>query len=69
MCSCSAPEGISVAAVRDGRIVLLPITIGHDYGDDVANHLRRVSAADRLIVNPPDSIVAGQAVQIAGHTR
>ena len=61
-------EGIGVAAVRDGRIVLLPITIGHDYGDDV-EITSGVSAADQLIVNPPDSIVAGQAVQIAGHTR
>jgi len=34
-------EGIGVAAVRDGRIVLLPITIGHDYGDRCGNHLRR----------------------------
>jgi RND family efflux transporter MFP subunit len=61
-------EGIGVAAVRDGRIVLLPITIGHDYGDAV-EITSGVSAADELIVNPPDSIVAGQAVQIAGRTR
>jgi RND family efflux transporter MFP subunit len=61
-------EGIGVAAVRDGRIVLLPITIGHDYGDDV-EITSGVSAADQLIVNPPDSIVAGQAVQIAGRAR
>ena len=37
-------------------------------GDDV-EITSGVSAADQLIVNPPDSIVAGQAVQIAGHTR
>ncbi|MGA2434341.1 MAG: efflux RND transporter periplasmic adaptor subunit [Bryobacteraceae bacterium] len=56
-------EGIGVAAVRNGHIVLLPITIGHDYGDDV-EITSGVSATDRLIVNPPDSIVAGEAVQI-----
>ena len=61
-------EGIGVAAVRDGRIVLLPIAIGHDYGDSV-EVTSGLSPADRLIVNPPDSIVAGQAVQIAGSAR
>ncbi|MGO9094482.1 MAG: efflux RND transporter periplasmic adaptor subunit [Bryobacteraceae bacterium] len=61
-------EGIGVAAVHNGRIALLPITIGHDYGDDV-EITSGVSPADQLIVNPPDSIVAGQSVQIAGRAR
>jgi RND family efflux transporter MFP subunit len=61
-------EGIGVAAVRDGRIALLPIAIGHDYGDSV-EITSGVGPADRLIVNPPDSIVAGQAVQISAGAR
>ena len=47
-------EGMSAAAVRDGRVVLVPVTIGHDYGDslEVTSGLR---PDDRIIVNPPDS--------------
>ncbi len=56
-------EGMSAAAVRDGRVVLLPVTIGHDYGDalEVTSGLR---PDEQLIVNPPDSIASGQKVQV-----
>jgi RND family efflux transporter MFP subunit len=56
-------EGMCAAAVRDGRVVLLPVTIGHDYGDslDVAAGLR---PDEQIIVNPPDSLANGQQVQV-----
>jgi hypothetical protein len=56
-------EGMSAAAVRDGRVVLLPVTIGHDYGDslEVVSGLR---PDERIVVNPPDSLANGQVVQI-----
>ena len=28
-------EGMDVAAVRDGHVALLPVTIGHDYGNEL----------------------------------
>ena len=57
-------EGMNAAAVRDGRVVLLPVTIGHDYGDslEVTSGLR---ADERIIVNPPDSLASGQKVRMA----
>ncbi len=61
-------EKMSVAAVRNGHIALLPITIGHDYGDEV-EVTSGVNAADQLIVNPPDSLVDGQAVQVVSRGR
>lgn len=60
-------EGLSVAVVKDGKVVLTPITPGHDFGDriEVATGLKGDEA---VIVNPPDSIVSGQQVQIAQST-
>lgn len=56
-------EGMCAAAVRDGHVVLLPVTIGHDYGDSLV-----VSAGlrpdEQIIVNPPDSLANGQKVQV-----
>jgi RND family efflux transporter MFP subunit len=56
-------EGMSAAAVRDGRVVLLPVTIGHDYGDslEVTSGLR---PDDQIVVNPPDSLANGQQVRV-----
>lgn len=58
-------EGMSVAAVRDGRVALLPVTVGHDYGDEL-EIISGLRPNDLLIINPPDSIAAGQAVRISG---
>jgi multidrug efflux pump subunit AcrA (membrane-fusion protein) len=55
-------EGMSAAAVRDGHVVLLPVTIGHDYGDalEVTSGL---GLDDQIVVNPPDSLANGQEVR------
>jgi RND family efflux transporter MFP subunit len=57
-------EGITAAVLRDGRVALLPVTIGHDYGDslEITSGLRQ---DDQIIVNPPDSLASGQKVRIA----
>lgn len=57
-------EGLNVAAVRDGHVVLVPISVGRDYGNEleVVSGLRSEEA---LIVNPPDSLANGQAVRLA----
>jgi RND family efflux transporter MFP subunit len=56
-------EGLSVAAVRDGRVALLPVTVGHDYGNSL-EIVAGLNGDEQLIVNPPDSIAAGQPVRV-----
>jgi RND family efflux transporter MFP subunit len=58
-------EGMTVAAVRDNRVALLPVTIGHDYGNEL-EITSGLSANEQLIVNPPDSIASGQQVRVSG---
>jgi RND family efflux transporter MFP subunit len=56
-------EGLRVGVVRDGRVQLVPITIGHDYGDtvEVSAGLART---DQVVLNPSDSLVSGTRVEI-----
>jgi RND family efflux transporter MFP subunit len=56
-------EGIRAAVVRGGRAMLVPITVGRDFGDslEILAGLRR---QDQLIVNPPDSLISGAPVRI-----
>ncbi len=57
-------EGMRAAVVRDGKAVLLPITIGRDFGDSL-EVLAGLRPQDQLIVNPPDSLISGTPVRIA----
>jgi RND family efflux transporter MFP subunit len=54
-------EGLRVAVVRDNHVVLTPVTIGHDYGNTV-EITAGLTQDDAVVLNPPDSISAGQAV-------
>jgi RND family efflux transporter MFP subunit len=56
-------QGLQVATVRDGKVHLAPVTIGHDQGAilEVSGGLQ---ASDQIIVNPSDSIAEGQQVRI-----
>jgi len=56
-------EGLHVGVVKDGKVVLTAITPGHDFGNQI-EVVSGVKADDQIIVNPPDSIVHGQPVQI-----
>jgi len=57
-------EGLRVAAITDGRHAeLRPVTLGHDYGSDV-EVVAGLTGNESVIVNPPDSIVAGEEVRI-----
>jgi hypothetical protein len=58
-------EGLQVATVSDGHIVLKSVVPGHDFGD----HLEIVQGLDgteSVVVNPPDFLSAGDAVKLAG---
>ena len=57
-------EGLQVALVRNGRTELAHVVMGRDFGETV-EILSGISKDDKVIVNPSDSVVSGQQVQIA----
>jgi RND family efflux transporter MFP subunit len=57
-------EGLQVAVVKDNKVVLTQVTPGHDFGDQI-EILSGLNGDESVIQNPPDSVLAGQQVQIA----
>ena len=43
----------------------MPITLGRDYGNSVEVVVGPRRGDEQIIVNPPDSLEAGQAVRVA----
>jgi RND family efflux transporter MFP subunit len=60
-------EGLHVGVVKDGKVVLSPVTAGHDFGNQI-EIVSGIKRDDQIILNPPDSIVRGQPVQIVQAT-
>jgi RND family efflux transporter MFP subunit len=60
-------EGLQVGIVKDGKVGLATVTPGHDFGNDI-EIVAGLKANDKVIVNPPDSIISGQPVQIVQAT-
>ena len=60
-------EGLRVGVVKEGKVVLTAVTPGHDFGDQI-EVVSGLKTDDQVIVNPPDSIVFGQEVQIVKAT-
>lgn len=56
-------EGLQVGIVHDGKVDLVPIKIGHDYGDSV-EVISGVEATDDVVLNPADSLVSGTSVLV-----
>ena len=56
-------EGLRVGIVKDGKVVLTAVTPGHDFGDRI-EIVSGVKPDDQVVINPPDSLVTGQQVQI-----
>jgi len=56
-------EGLQVGIVRDGKVVLSAVTPGHDFGSQI-EIVSGLKPDDQVIMNPPDSLVTGQQVQI-----
>jgi RND family efflux transporter MFP subunit len=56
-------EGLQVAVVKDGKVTLTNVTAGHDLGNSI-EIVAGLKADDQVVINPPDSIVSGQQVQI-----
>ena len=56
-------QGLQVAVVTNGTASLTPVTPGHDFGDQI-EIVSGLKGDESVIVNPPDSIVSGEKVQI-----
>ena len=56
-------QGLQVGIVRDGKVVLSAVTPGHDFGSQI-EIVSGLKPDDQVIINPPDSLVTGQQVQI-----
>lgn len=52
-------EGLRVAVVRDGHVVLVPIEIGHDHGNTL-EVLKGLTPQDAVVLDPPDSLADGE---------
>jgi len=60
-------QHLQVGVVRDGKVVLAEVTPGHDFGAEI-EIVAGLKADDQVVLNPPDSLVSGQQVQIVDAT-
>jgi RND family efflux transporter MFP subunit len=60
-------EGLRVGVVKDGKVELAAVTPGRDSGNQI-EIVAGIKPGDQVIINPPDSIVSGQRVQIVQAT-
>jgi RND family efflux transporter MFP subunit len=62
-------EGLRVAVAKsDNTAELLPITLGRDFGD-VAEVITGLTGGERVITNPPDSIIDGERLNVQVENR
>src|ERR1700741_1031385 len=60
-------QHLQVGVVRDVRVVLAEFTPGHNFGSEI-EIVAGLKADDQVVLNPPDSLVTGQQVQIVNAT-
>jgi RND family efflux transporter MFP subunit len=60
-------EGLRVGVVKGDKVTLATVTPGHDFGNEI-EIVAGLKPEDQIIINPPDSIVTGQQVQIVQAT-
>jgi len=60
-------EGLRVGVVKDQKVTLTAVTPGHDFGNQI-EIVAGLKPEDQIVINPPDSIVTGQQVQIVQAT-
>lgn len=56
-------ERLQAGVVRNGKVELVDLTPGHDFGSDI-EVVAGLKADDQVVMNPPDSLVSGQLVNI-----
>src|SRR6478735_1136895 len=57
-------EGMQVATVQGGHVVLQAVTLGRDFGTTV-EVVSGLTGNEQVVINPPDALIAGQAVRVA----
>jgi RND family efflux transporter MFP subunit len=55
-------EKLQVGVVKNGRVTVTDVTPGHDFGAEI-EIVAGLSANDRIVLNPPDSLVSGEEVK------
>src|SRR5438128_8700648 len=60
-------EGLRAGVVKDGKVALTAVTPGHDFGNQI-EIVAGLKPDDQVVVNPPDSLITGQQVQIVQAT-
>ena len=61
----SGDHGAQVAVLGDGdKVVMKPIQVGRDFGDSV-EVVAGLTASDRVIDSPPETLQTGEQVQLA----
>jgi RND family efflux transporter MFP subunit len=56
-------EKLQVGVVKDGHVAVTSVTPGHDFGDQI-EIVAGLTPKDQIIVNPSDSLVSGQGVNV-----
>ncbi|MDC0716116.1 efflux RND transporter periplasmic adaptor subunit [Nannocystis bainbridge] len=56
-------EGTLVAKVAEGAVTLVPVKLGRDFGKEI-EVLEGVAAGDEVVLQPPDTLESGQAVEV-----
>ena len=56
-------QNLQVGVVQNGKVVLKNVTPGHDFGNEI-EIVAGLSDSDLVIVNPSDSLVNSQTVQV-----
>jgi RND family efflux transporter MFP subunit len=56
-------ERLQAGVVRNGKVELADVTPGHDFGSEI-EVVAGLKPDDQVVMNPPDSLVAGQQVNI-----
>jgi RND family efflux transporter MFP subunit len=54
---------LQVGVVRQGTVALTEVTPGHDFGAEI-EVVAGLKVDDQLVVNPPDSLISGQKVNV-----
>ena len=56
-------EGLRVAVVENGKVNLVAVTLGRDFGN-TTEVIAELKGDEAVIMNPPDSVVSGEQVRV-----
>lgn len=60
-------KNLQVGVVKNGKVTITNVIPGHDLGSEI-EIVAGLKADDQVVLNPPDSLVTGQAVQVVHAT-